>query len=210
MLGAVFLLASLGCDTAYDAAEESAAIGFSARGSTTASRRPEPASRRRDDRDGQASRGARPDAGAAGQGAARKGNPWARCYDGFRPGTDTPQAGAMRLSLLCGPSTGMRRLPPDLEGRVDTEGPESSHAVRLESTHCYRLFAAAPRSVEDLELELRGPSGEVVDLVNRGGPWAVLPAQGPLCIEDGGRHVLSVRTHGGHGEYVVQLWRFKR
>jgi hypothetical protein len=65
----------------------------------------------------------------------------------------------------------------------------------------------AVTAVADLEVEVFGPDGDSVVLVNSDASWALVPPSEALCVAREGRYAAKVRTHGGSGRYVLDLWR---
>jgi hypothetical protein len=130
---------------------------------------------------------------------------WSACATGHRAGTD-PVRSIERLGLLCGPSNGMVQQPPRSEGPLSESGDEGTFEWRGRVGRCYRLVVAAT-AVADLEVELIGPDGSSVDLVNSDASWALVPATGALCVAREGGYAAKVRTHGGSGRYALDLWR---
>ena len=71
---------------------------------------------------------------------------------------------------------------------------------------CYRVYAVGDRGIADLDLLIRGPSGEdfVADLTHDAFP--VLPPQSPLCFDGAGLYMLEVSVFRGSGSYALQVW----
>jgi len=71
---------------------------------------------------------------------------------------------------------------------------------------CYRVYAASDRTVEDLDLLLRGPGGEgaLADVTHDS--WPVLPPREPACFTAPGVYQLEVSVYRGSGRYALQVW----
>ncbi|HVU05307.1 MAG TPA: hypothetical protein VHE30_26345 [Polyangiaceae bacterium] len=135
-------------------------------------------------------------------------SPWRSCLVGFSPGRDA-RVDALRLSVACGPVTGLDRHA-HATGIVDEAGPP----VRLPFTavrgDCFRVFAVADAPVDDLEAEVVGPKGVSVTLANQGRRWVVLGEEGPFCPAEPGDYEVRLSTHAGRGNVAAYLRRGAR
>jgi hypothetical protein len=71
---------------------------------------------------------------------------------------------------------------------------------------CYRVYAAGDRDVTDLDLLLRGPTGNAVAGDSTHDSWPVLPAYAPACLSEPGLYMLEVSVFRGKGHYALQVW----
>jgi hypothetical protein len=132
-------------------------------------------------------------------------NEWLRCFDGFTTSGDVARD-VLRLGMICGPSTGMQLSGPKFAGTLSGQAPTS---IRVDlARECVRIVAAAGGSVEDLEVELLSKSGQSLALVNLDKPWAVLPADKPLCTPYDATHTVRLATHGGEGPFALRVLRY--
>jgi hypothetical protein len=132
-------------------------------------------------------------------------NEWARCHQGFHTSGDVARD-LLRLGLLCGPSTGMQASGPTFSGTLNGQ---AAATIRVDlARECVRIVAAAGGSIEDLELELLSKSGQSLALVNLDKPWAVLPADKPLCTPYDATHTVRLVTHGGEGPFALRVLRY--
>lgn len=143
---------------------------------------------------------------ADGADAAAHGEPtgvtWSRCAEGFRAGGGA-RRDLVRLSALCGPPNGQKRVGSTVEG--DAPGPVE---VRFDAADgdCVRAFAAADPKVGPLALELVDPSGRVVATESGAGRWGVLRSDRPVCVKGSGSYVVRARARGGAGKVAVEAW----
>jgi hypothetical protein len=100
----------------------------------------------------------------------------------------------------------MQASGPKFAGTLSEQVP--AH-VRVDlDRECVRVVATAGGSVEDLEVELLGKSGHSLGLVNLNKPWAVLPADKPLCTPYEATHTVRLLTHGGEGPFALRVLRY--
>ncbi|MEZ4224047.1 MAG: hypothetical protein R3B13_24070 [Polyangiaceae bacterium] len=136
------------------------------------------------------------------------GGLWLACYSGFAPRTQ-PKLDVMRLGLLCGPQNGMTKLTDTKEADVTEGGKGREHAFEAQAGDCYRIFAVAEPSVEDLDIEVLSPSGRRVAFDSSDDRWPVVKPDGPFCVTEDGVHRARVQAQRGHGRYAVEIWRLR-
>ncbi|MCC6903976.1 MAG: hypothetical protein IT377_33725 [Polyangiaceae bacterium] len=144
---------------------------------------------------------ATPDAG----GAAPSGGNWLKCYAQFQPRT-RPDLDVMRLGLMCGPSNGMRKAA---ESRESASSEPKEHRFQAEAGDCYRIFAVAEPSVEDLDVEVFAPNGTRVAFDTSDDRWPVVQPDRPFCVFDAGEFRAVVRAQRGQGRYNIEIWRLR-
>ncbi len=168
------------------------------------------------------------DAGEAGDGGThaddpeapalpvRVGGPWVRCYGGFHP-TGEPVKDVTRLSLLCGPENGMRRLSTrPLEGRVAAGGPGVSETFEARRGECYRVFAVAETErdggagsdpgVGDLDVVVRSSRGSAIAADHGEDAWPIVQPDRPFCALEDDRYTLEVSAKRGGGRFAAEVW----
>lgn len=142
--------------------------------------------------------------GDAGRPAPSGGN-WLKCYAQFQPRA-RPDLDVMRLGLMCGPSNGMRKAA---EARETASSEPREHRFKVEAGDCYRIFAVAEPSVEDLDVEVFGPTGGRVAFDTSDDRWPVVAPDGPFCAFEPGELRAVVRAQRGQGRYAIEIWRLR-
>jgi hypothetical protein len=119
--------------------------------------------------------------------------------------TDHPRAGLEHL-VRCLPAIGMQPVTPVRLGRQGERHPADLYTFYVPGAgRCYRVYAAGDRGIEDLDLLLRGPDGELAaDITHDAHP--ILPPEGALCFDAPGLYVLEVSVFRGSGRYALQVW----
>lgn len=131
---------------------------------------------------------------------------WLRCTDGFKP-TGLLDNDIKRLGRDCAESLNMGPITPVLKAKQSEKQPADVYTFYVpRAGDCFRVVSIGDSHIEDLDLLLRTPEGEVVagDLTHDRFP--VLPPYGPLCIDDPGMYFLEVSVFEGSGHYAVQVW----
>ena len=138
----------------------------------------------------------------------RVGGPWVRCYGGFRPSGD-PLKDVTRLSLLCGPENGMKRLSTRaLEGTVSAGGAPLGEAFEAHRGDCFRIFAVAERSVADLDIVVRSSREAPIAADHGEGAWpvAIVQPDRPFCALEDDRYTFEVSAKKGSGRFAAEVW----
>jgi hypothetical protein len=136
----------------------------------------------------------------------RVGGPWVRCYGGFHPSGD-PVKDVTRLSLLCGPENGMKRLSKKpLEGTVSAGGPSVIESFEARRGECYRVFAVAEAGVADLDVVLRSSRGSAIAADHGEDAWPIVQPDRPVCALEDDRVGVEVSAKRGSGRFAAEIW----
>jgi hypothetical protein len=132
--------------------------------------------------------------------------PWEACYATFAPEGEA-RTDLSRLVRNCGGVGGMRPITTVRTGEQSELDPVDAYTFEVpRAGTCYRVYAAADATVEDLDLLLRGPDGsaKLADLTHDA--WPVLPPREPACFAAAGMYRLEVSVYRGSGRYALQVW----
>jgi len=157
-----------------------------------------------------------PPAGSAGAGPAhaaepawppvRVGGPWVSCYGNFRPSGE-PVKDVTRLSLLCGPENGMRRLSKQpIEGAVAEGGPAVAQPFEARRGDCYRVFAVAEPSVGDLDVTVQSGHGAAIAADHGEDGWPIVQPDRPFCPLADDRYTVEITARRGRGRFAAEVW----
>ena len=136
----------------------------------------------------------------------RVGGPWIRCYGNFRLSGD-PLKDMTRLSLLCGPENGMRRLSKAaIEGTVAEGQPPFTERIQSVRGECYRVFAAAAPGVADLDVAIRSSRGVVVATDGGEDGWPIVQPDRPFCALEDDPLTVEVSARKGAGRFAAEVW----
>jgi hypothetical protein len=136
----------------------------------------------------------------------RIGGPWVRCYGSFHPAGD-PVKDVTRLSLLCGPENGMRRLSKTpFEGTVAEGAPGITTTFEAKRGECYRVFAVADASVGDLDVTVHSSRGAPVAADHGEDAWPIVQPDRPFCPLEKDVYTLEIAAHRGHGRFAAEVW----
>lgn len=140
-----------------------------------------------------------------GEDADAKG-PFETCYSTFSPSGDA-SGDLARLVRNCGPAGGMRALTAVHQGQQGERDPVERLSFEVpEGGKCYRVYAVGDSGVKDLDLLLRGASGDAFVADVSHDSWPVLPPREPICLSEAGVYLLEVSVSRGEGRYALQVW----
>jgi hypothetical protein len=136
----------------------------------------------------------------------RVGGPWVRCYGNFRTSGE-PLTDVTRLSLLCGPANGMRRLSKKpIEGSVEEGGPSVTEMLEAKRGECYRIFAVAEPTVADLDVTVQSSRGAAIAADHSEDSWPIVQPDRPFCPLADDRVTVEVSAHRGRGRFAAEVW----
>src|SRR5262249_6294875 len=133
-------------------------------------------------------------------------SPWETCYSSFAPAGEA-ESDLARLVRDCGTTGGMRAITTVKVGNQAARDPVDRYVFQVPAADkCYRVYAVGDAAIKDLDLLLRGPSGNsmVADVTHDG--WPVLPPREPVCFSEAGLYMLEVSVFKGAGRYALQVW----
>ena len=134
------------------------------------------------------------------------GGLWVSCYGGFRPSGE-PLRDVTRLGLLCGPPNGLRLVSREpLQGKVAAGARAASHRFEARRGECYRIFAVASSSIEDLDVVVRSSRGSQLAKDHSEDAWPILDPEGPICTFGDDTFTVAVSARRGSGSYAMQIW----
>jgi hypothetical protein len=111
-----------------------------------------------------------------------------------------PPAQAIETALASLGARGYRREGSVVNGNMP-RGRSEQHPWDLAAGHCYTAIAFGGERVEDIDLVVRAPSGEIVaqDVGLDARP------QVTFCAADGGPHAIELRLFSGSGEWSLAV-----
>ena len=135
---------------------------------------------------------------------SRVGGLWVSCYGKFQP-TGSPLDAVTKLGLMCGPVNGMQQLGTTFEGSASASA--SKHTFAVKSGECYRVFAVAAASVDDLDVVVKSGRGTRLSADQTEDRWPIVDPERPLCSFEDDTFVAEVSSRKGRGAFALQVWR---
>lgn len=129
-----------------------------------------------------------------------------RCAAGFAPSSE-PLRDVTRLSLSCGPPTGMVRVgTTTFEGVVAEHGPAVAIPFPIEADRCYRVFAVAGPDLRDIAVELVSSRGTALASDHTEGRVAMVHPDRPFCALGDDDAVLRISATSGRGQFALEVY----
>jgi hypothetical protein len=139
----------------------------------------------------------------------RVGGPWVRCYGNFHPSGD-PLRDVTRLSLLCGPSNGMKRITEQaMSGSVSEGGAPTTSTLPAKLGECYRVFAVAEPSVADLDVAVQSSRGTLIAADHGEDAWPIVQPDRPFCALEDDTLSIVVSAKKGSGRFAAEVFRLR-
>jgi hypothetical protein len=135
------------------------------------------------------------------------GGTFESCYQSFHP-SGTIDQDLAQMTSLCGPPNAMKPVTAVIRGSQAQHDAIARFTFRGEMGRCYRIFAAAEKSVHDLDLAMLDPDKNVVGHDTNEDAFPMLNPDGPFCLTRPGVYTVLVSVEKGEGRYALQVWGF--
>lgn len=132
------------------------------------------------------------------------GEVWSSCHHGFQT-SNQPQKDITRLSFLCAPYQGMRRLGPAFFSNL-IEGQEVSFERLLQASQVARVFVVSSDDINSFVVHVIDPSGKEIARSHSNAKFAIVHANGAFDIEDTGQHRIRIVGGQGKGTVAAEVW----
>ncbi|MGE0321264.1 MAG: hypothetical protein AB7K71_23390 [Polyangiaceae bacterium] len=127
------------------------------------------------------------------------------CYDEIHE--EAGSAALSKLEAAC--AAGMTALLPQvLEVELDPGGRREIPVTVIDTGKCLRAAAAAEGDAE-LHLELKARDDSKVAEAKLGRAYAVLNADGPICVSSPGQYRVIIHMDKGKTKVYAQVWQGK-
>lgn len=127
------------------------------------------------------------------------------CYDEIQE--ETGKAALSTLERAC--AGGMSPLLPQvLEVELEPEGRREIPVTVIDASKCLRAAAAADGDAQ-LRLELMSRDDSRVAEGKLGRAYAVLNADGPICVSSPGQYRVIIHMDKGKAKVFAQVWQAK-
>ena len=112
------------------------------------------------------------------------------------------------LVARCGAPTGVAEYVHPAKGHLHHKHDQrDTFKVALEKGYCYRYFAVADSTIDDLDILVTRYGGDMVGDDQTKGPVAIIQSDKPWCMDDDVDYDLEVAVDGkGQGNYLIGVW----
>lgn len=108
----------------------------------------------------------------------------------------------------CGAPTGMMEYVAPRKGRMHHKHDKrDTYIMKVSKDQCYRIFAVADGSMEDMDIMVTRPNGALLADDKTKSPAAIIHNDHPWCPDDDDELHFHVEVDGpGHGHYTFGAW----
>ena len=112
------------------------------------------------------------------------------------------------LVSRCGAPTGVAEYVHPAKGHLHHKHDQrDSFKIPLERGFCYRYFAVADSTIDDLDILVTRYGGDMVGDDQTKGQVAIIQADKPWCMDDDVEYDFEVAVNGtGQGNYMLGVW----
>jgi hypothetical protein len=112
------------------------------------------------------------------------------------------------LVTRCGTPTGMVEYVHPATGHLHHKHDQrDTYKVKLLKGYCFRYFAVADSTIDDLDILVERYGGDMVGDDQVKGPVAIIKNNEPWCMDDDVEYDFDVLVDGkGQGDYVIGVW----
>lgn len=112
------------------------------------------------------------------------------------------------LVARCGAPTGVAEYVHPAKGHLHHKHDQrDSFKLALEKGYCYRYFAVADGSIDDLDIMVTRYGGDMVGDDQTKGQVAIIQSDKPWCMDDDADYDFEVAVNGqGQGNYLLGVW----
>jgi hypothetical protein len=112
------------------------------------------------------------------------------------------------LIARCGTPTGVAEYAHPAKGHLHHKHDQrDSFKLQLARGYCYRYFAVADSSIDDLDILVERYGGDLVGDDDTRGQVAIIQSDKPWCMNDDVDYDFEVAVNGkGQGNYLIGVW----
>jgi hypothetical protein len=131
---------------------------------------------------------------------------WASCHRAYKPRGQDLASDVAALAKGCAAATHMKLVGTTLTGQQAAQDPPQSFPLEAKGGHCYRVYARAAGTIENLDLVVRDSASIAVGQDSTRDPSAVVLEDGELCFRQDDKASVVVSVGMGQGRYALQIW----
>jgi hypothetical protein len=110
-----------------------------------------------------------------------------------------------QMAKGCAATTGMHQTD-SFKGTQAASNAPQSYPLHAQAGHCYRAYAVAAASIQDLDLLIKDSAGALAGEDSTDDPTPVVLEDGAVCFKATDEASVVVSIGAGGGAYAVQVW----
>ncbi len=132
----------------------------------------------------------------------------AACHATFKPASGDADVAADvdALAKGCADATKMKQMGTTHSGSASDKSGWVTFPFPAAAGKCYRVYAVAQSTAQDVDLTLVDSSGGLVALDTSDTARPILSEDGKICFKVADAATLKVRVEAGTGKFALQVW----
>lgn len=131
---------------------------------------------------------------------------WVSCHRSTKAPTKDVARDVAAMAAACAKATKMKKVGKTLTGKQAAEDAPQTFPFDAKANHCYRAYAQAQDTIQDLDVVLKDSAGVPVGQDSTDDPSPVVLEDGAVCFQKDDRGTLVVSVGMGKGSYAVEIW----
>ncbi len=139
--------------------------------------------------------------------ATTKSDPsWASCHQSYKAKGKDVSRDVAEMAAACAKVTKMKKVGKTVKGKQGAEDAPQTFPFDAKANHCYRAYAQAADSIQDLDVVIKDSAGIVVGQDSTDDPSPVVLEDGAVCFSKDDKATAIVSVGMGKGAYAVEIW----
>jgi hypothetical protein len=131
---------------------------------------------------------------------------WVSCHRASRARGQDLASAVAAVAGGCAASTQMKLVGTTLTGRQAAEDTPQTFPFEAKGGHCYRVYARAAETIENLDLVVKDSASIAVGQDSTSDPNPVVLEDGEVCFRQDDKASVVVSVGTGKGRYALQIW----
>jgi hypothetical protein len=111
-----------------------------------------------------------------------------------------------RMAKMCETATGLKKLVAKKDGKQQDQSAPQDLAFRAEKGKCYRVYAQAESTIEDLDLALVDSEKNIAGEDTTDDSSPVVGEDSVICFSEADSALVRISVGRGGGRWAVQIW----
>jgi hypothetical protein len=139
--------------------------------------------------------------------ATTKSDPaWAGCHQSYKAKNKDVSKDVAAMAASCAKITKMKKVGKTFTGKQADQDAPQTFAFDAKANHCYRAYAQATDSIQDLDVVMKDSAGIVVGQDSTDDSSPVVLEDGAVCFSKDDKATAVVAVGMGKGSYAVEIW----
>jgi hypothetical protein len=139
--------------------------------------------------------------------ATTKSDPaWATCHQSYKAKNKDVSKDVAAMAAGCAKITKMKKVGKTVAGKQAAEDSPQTFPLDAKANHCYRAYAQAADTIQDLDVVVKDSAKIVVGQDSTDDPSPVVLEDGAVCFSKDDQATVVVAVGMGKGAYALEIW----